>query len=63
MIRYKLPPAIPEENTYCPCVSPLFILVREENAMEVFQERDRAIVGRFRRSNKIQLRGQVKLDV
>lgn len=63
MIRYKLPPAIHEENIYCPCVSPLFIPVRQENALEVFHERDRAIVGRFRRSKKIELRGQVKLDV
>ncbi len=63
MICYKLPPAIPEENTYSPCASPLFIPVREENAMEVFLERDRAITGHFRRSKKIDLRGQVKLDV
>ena len=63
MIRYKLPPAIPEENTYPPCPFPLFIPVREENAMEVFQERDRAVVGRFRRSKKFELRGQVSLDV
>lgn len=63
MICSKFPPAIPEENTYCPCVSPLFISVREENVLEVFQERDRAIVRRFRRSKKIELRGQVKLDV
>lgn len=63
MIRYKLPPAIPQENTYPLCFAPLFIPVREENAMDVFLERDRAVVGRFRRSKKIELRGQVSLDV
>nr|DAK03999.1 MAG TPA: hypothetical protein [Inoviridae sp.] len=58
-----LPPALPLENTYPPCSSPLFIPVRDEAAPDVFDERARPVVGRFRRSSKIVLRGQVKLDV
>ena len=62
-IPANLPPALPPENTYSPCSSPLFIPVRDKAAFDVFEERQRAVVAHFRRSNKIQLRGQVKLDV
>jgi hypothetical protein len=58
-----LPPALPLENTYPPCSSSLFIPVRDVDAPDVFDERARAVVGHFRRSSKIELRGQVKLDV
>lgn len=67
MKRYRipvnLPPALPPENTYPPCSSPLFIPVRDEVAPDVFAGRARAVVGYFRRSSKIELEGQVKLDV
>lgn len=59
----SLPPALPLENTYPPCSSPLFIPVRDEAAPDVFSDRVRAVVGHFRRSTKTELEGQVKLDV
>lgn len=58
----RLPPALPEDNTYPP-FSGFYMVGLKEDAMPVFEERQRAVVGHFRRSNKIQLRGQVKLDV
>ena len=61
-INKRLPPALPEENTYPP-LSGFYAVGVKENAMPVFEERQRAVIGHFRRSNKIQLRGQVKLDV
>lgn len=62
-ILANLPPALPPENTYPPCSSPLFIPVRDEAAPDVFDERVRSVVGHFRRRSKIDLEGQVKLDV
>lgn len=58
----RLPPALPEENTYPP-LSGFYMVGLKEDVLSVFEERQRAVVGHFRRSNKIQLRGQVKLDV
>lgn len=58
----RLPPALPEDNTY-PLLSGFYLVGVKEDAMPVFDERQRAVVGHFRRSNKIKLRGQVKLDV
>jgi hypothetical protein len=58
----RLPPALPFDNTYPP-LSGFYTVGVKEDAMPVFEERQRAVVGHFRRSNKIQLRGQVKLDV
>lgn len=58
----RFPPALPEDNTYPP-LSGFYLVGVKEDAMRVFEERQRAVVGHFRRSNKIQLRGQVKLDV
>ena len=58
----RLPPALPEDNTYPP-LSGFYLVGVKEDAMPVFEERQRAVVGHFRRSNKIKLRGQVKLDV
>ena len=58
----RFPPALPEDNTYPP-LSGFYLVGVKEDAMPVFEERQRAVVGHFRRSNKIQLRGQVKLDV
>lgn len=55
-------PALSEDNTYPP-LSGFYLVGVKEEAMPVFEERQRAVVGHFRRSNKIQLRGQVKLDV
>ena len=55
----NLPPAIPDGDISC----------REQSFFEIhehvtaFEDRDRAIVQRFRRSSKISLDGQVKLDV
>ena len=62
VINKRFPPALPEENTYPP-LSGFYMVGVNEDAMPVFEERQRAVVGYFRRSNKIQLRGQVKLDV
>lgn len=56
------PPALPEDNTYPP-LSDFYLVAVKEDVMIVFEERQRAVVGHFRRSNKINLRGQVKLDV
>lgn len=58
----RFPPALPEDNTY-PLLSGFYLVCVKEDAMPVFEERQRTVVGHFRRSNKIQLRGQVKLDV
>lgn len=59
--RRSLPPAIPEENTFPPVDG--FFLLEVKGPCTVFEDRDRAIVGHFRRSSKIDLEGQVKLDV
>lgn len=61
-INKRFPPALPEDNTYPP-FSCFYLVGVKEDAIPVFEEHQRAVVGHFRRSNKIQLRGQVKLDV
>ena len=61
--KRPLPPALPLENTYSPCSAPLFIPDQDGAVPDVFYERGRAVVGHFRRSSKIELEGQVKLDV
>ena len=61
-IPANLPPALPEDNTYPP-VSGFYAIGVKEDALSVFEERQRAVVAHFRRSSKIELRGQVKLDV
>ena len=58
----RFPPALPDEKTYPP-LSGFYLVGVKEDAMSVFEERQLAVVGHFRRSNKIQLRGQIKLDV
>lgn len=58
----RFPPALLKDNAYPP-LSGFYLVGVKEDAMPVFEERQRAVVGHFRRSNKIQLRGQVKLDV
>lgn len=58
----RFPPALPEDNTYPP-LSGFYLVGVIEDAISVFEERQRAVVGHFRRSNNIQLKGQVKLDV
>lgn len=52
----NLPPAIPSREV----VPSRFYALGE--ACTVFDDRDRAIVARFRRSEKIKLRGQVHID-
>ena len=61
-IPANLPPALPLDNTYPP-VSGFCAIGVKEDAFPVFEERQRAVVAHFRRSGKIELRGQVKLDV
>ena len=52
----NLPPAIPSREV----VPSRFYALGE--ACTVFDDRGRAIVARFRRSKKIKLRGQVRID-
>lgn len=52
----NLPPAIPS----CEVVPSRFYALGE--ACTVFDDRDRAVVARFRRSKKNKLRGQVHID-
>lgn len=54
----RFPPAIPEGDISCREQSFFELLDRE--AQEIFARR---VVSRFRRSSKIVLEGQVKLDV
>ena len=62
MRAYKLPPSLP------PAIPP-DLSAREQRWYEIheqitaFEDRDRAIVHLFRRSKKMNLDGQVKLDV
>lgn len=51
-----LPPAIPSHEV----IPSRFYALGE--TCTVFDDRDRAIVARFRRSKKIKLRGQVHID-
>lgn len=61
-IPANLPPAIPLDNTYPP-VSGFYAVAVKEDALPVFDECQRRVVGHFRRSSRIQLEGQVTLDV
>lgn len=62
MRHYHLPPSLPA------AIPSADISCREQRWYELheqvtaFEDRDRAIVHRFRRSSKIQLEGQVSLD-
>lgn len=53
----SLPPAIPDGDFSCR--EQRFYELQDKAAQEVF---DRRVVGHFRRSSKISLDGQVKLD-
>lgn len=53
-----LPPAIPDADISCR--EQRFFELQDKAAQEIF---DRRVVGHFRRSAKISLSGQVKLDV
>ena len=57
-IRNKLPVAIPDGDISCREQS--FYLICDKEAQDIFVCR---VVSRFRRSSKIVLEGQVKLDV
>lgn len=59
-IPANLPSAIPLDSSYPP-VSVFYAVGIKEDCMEVFAEKQRAVVGHFRRSSKIELEGQVKL--
>lgn len=61
-IPANLPPAIPLDNSYPP-VSGFYAVSVKEDALPVFEERPRRVVGHFRRSSRIRLEGQVRLDV
>lgn len=54
----RLPPAIPDADISCR--EQRFFELQDKAAQEIF---DRRVVGHFRRSAKISLSGQVKLDV
>lgn len=60
-IPANLPPALPLDNTYSPA-SGFYAVGIKEDCMEVFAEKQRAVVGHFRRSSKIELEGQVQID-
>ena len=55
----SLPPAIPFDVDNAPVVRSRWLETDEH--CTVFEDRDRAIVGHFRRSSRIQLQGQVSL--
>lgn len=57
-MKNKLPPAIPDGDLSCREQS--FFEVQDKESQEVFARR---VVQPFRRSSKIVLQGQVKLDV
>lgn len=57
-IRNKLPVAIPDGDISCREQS--FYDICDKEAQDIFSRR---VVSRFRRSSKIVLEGQVKLDV
>lgn len=57
-MKNKLPPAIPDGDISCREQS--FFEICDKEAQDIFARR---IVSRFRRSSKIVLEGQVKLDV
>lgn len=53
-----LPPAIPESDISCR--EQRFFEIHDQEAQDIFSRR---VVSHFRRSSKIDLDGQVKLDV
>ena len=57
-MKSNLPPAIPDGDISCREQS--FFEIQDKAAQEVFSRR---LVSHFRRSSKIELEGQVKLDV
>lgn len=57
-MKNKLPPAIPDGDISCREQS--FYEICDKEAQDVFAQR---VLSRFRRSSKIVLEGQVKLDV
>lgn len=56
-MKNKLPPAIPDGDISCREQS--FFEIRDKEAQEIFARR---VVSHFRRSSKIELEGQVKLE-
>ena len=56
-MKNKLPPAIPDGDISCREQS--FFEIQDKAAQEVFARR---VVSHFRRSSKVQLEGQVKLE-
>ena len=56
-MKNKLSPAIPDGDISCREQS--FFEIQDESAQEIF---DRRVVSHFRRSSKIDLVGQVKLE-
>lgn len=58
VIRNKLPVAIPDGDISCREQS--FYEIYDKEAQDFFARR---VVSRFRRSSKIELEGQLKLDV
>lgn len=57
-MKNKLPPAIPDGDISCREQS--FYEICDKEAQDIFARR---VVSRFRRSSRIVLEGQVKLDV
>lgn len=56
-MKNKLPPAIPDGDISCREQS--FFEIQDKAAQEIFARR---VVSHFRRSSKIELEGQVKLE-
>lgn len=56
-MKNKLPPAIPDGDISCREQS--FFEIQDKVAQDIFARR---VVSRFRRSSKIELDGQVKLE-
>lgn len=56
-MKHKLPPAIPDGDISCREQS--FFEIQDKAAQEIFSRR---VVSHFRRSSKIELEGQVKLE-
>lgn len=56
-MKNKLPPAIPDGNISCRDQS--FFEIQDKAVQDIFARR---VVAHFRRSSKIELEGQVKLE-
>lgn len=56
-MKNKLPPAIPDGDISCRVQS--FFQIQDRAAQDIFARR---VVSHFRRSSKIELEGQVKLE-